>query len=68
MHCNDTTCLYPGVEELIDTLKEQGYQLAIVSNKADFAVKELQQIYFKGKIAVAIGEKEGIRKNRHRIR
>lgn len=68
VHCNDTTCLYPGVEELIDTLKEQGYQLAIVSNKADFAVKELQQIYFKGKIAVAIGEKEGIRKNRHRIR
>ena len=43
-HCNDTTCLYPGVEEMIT------------------AVKELQQIYFKGKIEVAIGEKDGIRK------
>ena len=61
-HCNDTTCLYPGVEEMITSLKAQGYRLAIVSNKADFAVKELQQIYFKGKIEVAIGEKDGIRK------
>ena len=61
-HCNDTTCLYPGVEEIITSLKGQGYRLAIVSNKADFAVKELQQIYFKGKIEVAIGEKDGIRK------
>ena len=55
-HCNDTTCLYPGVEEIITSLKGQGYRLAIVSNKADFAVKELQQIYFKGKI------EDGIRK------
>ena len=38
--------------------------MAIVSNKADFAVKELSEIYFKGIIPVAIGEKEseGIRK------
>ena len=50
------------LEEIITSLKGQGYRLAIVSNKADFAVKELQQIYFKGKIEVAIGEKDGIRK------
>ena len=38
--------------------------MAIVSNKADFAVKELADIYFKGSIPVAIGENEeaGIRK------
>ena len=38
--------------------------MAIVSNKAEFAVKELSEIYFKGMIPVAIGEKEseGIRK------
>lgn len=61
-HCNDKTRLYPGVKELLLQLKTQGYHLAIVSNKADFAVKELQKIYFDGIIEVAIGEKEGIRK------
>ena len=63
-HCNDTTCLYPGVEEMIVFLKEQGYRLAIVSNKADFAVKELMPVYFPNLLDVALGEMEemGIRK------
>lgn len=59
-HCNDKTCLYRGVRNLLVQLKEEGCRLAIVSNKADFAVKELQKIYFDGLIEVAIGEKEGI--------
>lgn len=63
-HCNDTTKPYPGIMELIRTLKENEIKIAIVSNKADFAVKELNDIYFKNLISVAIGEKEseGIRK------
>ena len=48
--------------ELIETLKEKGYAVAIVSNKIDFAVKELNDLYFKGIVPVAIGEKEGIRR------
>lgn len=60
VHCKDKTCPYPGIKELLVRLKEKGYRLAIVSNKADFAVKELQKIYFAEEIAVAIGEKEGI--------
>ena len=50
--------------ELLHILKEHNIKIAIVSNKADFAVKELNEIYFKGMISVAIGEKEseGIRK------
>lgn len=64
VHCNDLTKPYAGIMELIQTLKENGIKMAIVSNKADFAVKELSEIYFKGLIPVAIGEKEseGIRK------
>jgi phosphoglycolate phosphatase len=62
VHCNDKTKPYPGIIELLDELKKQGYHLAIVSNKADFGVKELQEIYFKEYITTAIGEKEGIRK------
>ncbi len=63
-HCNDHTKPYDGVLDLIQELKEENIKLAIVSNKPDFAVKELNEIYFKGLIAVAIGEKEseGIRK------
>lgn len=63
-HCNDTTCAYSGIMELLVKLKSKGIQMAIVSNKADFAVKELNQIYFQDVIPVAIGEKEseGIRK------
>lgn len=62
VHCNDTTKPYPGVVELLEQLKQQGIKLAIVSNKADFGVKELQKIYFDGLIPVAIGERAGIRK------
>ena len=46
-HCNDNTKPYAGVVELIETLKEKGYAVAIVSNKIDFAVKELNDLYFK---------------------
>ena len=61
-HCNDNTKPYAGVVELIETLKVKGYAVAIVSNKIDFAVKELNELYFKGLVPVAIGEKEGIRR------
>ena len=61
-HCNDNTKPYDGVPELIDALKKKGYAVAIVSNKIDFAVKELNELYFKGIVPVAIGEKEGIRR------
>lgn len=64
IHCNDLTKPYDGIMELLELFKEKGVKMAIVSNKADFAVKELSEIYFKGIIPVAIGEKEseGIRK------
>jgi len=61
-HCNDNTKPYAGVVGLIETLKKKGYAVAIVSNKIDFAVKELNDLYFKGIVPVAIGEKEGIRR------
>ena len=53
---------YPGIIELLDWLQKEGCKVAIVSNKADFAVKRLNQIYFENRILVAIGEREGVRK------
>ena len=61
-HCNDHTRPYEGIMELLATLREKGYAVAIVSNKIDFAVKELSKLYFQGIVPVAIGEKEGIRR------
>lgn len=62
IHCQDETKPYEGIMELCAELKRRGIKTAIVSNKADFAVKELQKYYFDGMIPVAIGEKETVRK------
>lgn len=61
-HCNDKTRAYDGVVELLRELRDEGYALAIVSNKLDSAVKELSEIYFDGIVKAAIGEKEGVAK------
>lgn len=62
VHCNDKTKAYDGVLTLLKELKDEGYALAIVSNKLDSAVKELSEIYFEGVVKVAIGEKTGVAK------
>lgn len=59
-HCQDKTKPYDGIRDLLRTLKAEGIKMAIVSNKADFAVKELNEYYFKGFDMTAIGEREGI--------
>lgn len=63
-HSNDHTKPYPGVMELLERLKSAGIAMAIVSNKLDAAVKQLNEIYFKEYISVAIGENEaaGVKK------
>lgn len=61
-HCNDKTKPYDGIIELLRQLKSCNIPCAIVSNKADFAVKTLARDYFDGLCAAAIGERDGIRK------
>lgn len=56
------TCPYEGVPELLAVLQEAGYKTAIVSNKFDKAVKELNRQYFGDQIPVAIGESPLIHK------
>lgn len=62
IHCNDKTRAYDGVIQLLKELQRQEYALAIVSNKLDSAVKELNDLYFEGIVKVAIGEREGVAK------
>lgn len=59
-HCNVKTAPYEGVLELMKELKGRGIKMAIVSNKVDAGVKELNEIHFAEYIDVAIGEREGI--------
>ena len=63
-HCAEKTKPYEGILPLLKTLKEYGIRTAVVSNKADFAVKSLAKEYFDGLLMQAIGEDEerGIRK------
>ena len=61
-HCQIKTCAYDGIMELLEKLYADGVSMAIVSNKNHAAVCELNEIYFKRYIEVAIGQKDGIRK------
>ena len=61
-HGHDTTIPYPGIMELLQALKDEGKQIAVVSNKFYKATEELCQHFFGGLVDVAIGEREGIRK------
>ena len=63
-HCADKTREYAGITLVLHALQARGIQTAVVSNKADFAVKALAEQYFKGLLSVAVGEDEerGIRK------
>lgn len=59
-HCADKTRPYPGVPDMLCALRAAGVKTAVVSNKADFAVKTLAERYFTGLFDMAVGEREGI--------
>lgn len=57
-HCQDKTTPYPDIREVLQNFKKHGVKMAVVSNKADFAVQELIPRYFPDLITVAKGENE----------
>ena len=59
-HMSDTTAPYANVRELLLELRKKGVKIAVVSNKADFAVKTLMEDYFKGLYDCAYGERTGV--------
>lgn len=62
LHCADKTKPYEGIVELLWDLKKAGYKLAVVSNKADYAVQILGEQFFDGIFDRMAGEREGILK------
>ncbi len=58
-HCCEKTIPYDGIKELLTKLKSEGYKLAVVTNKPDFAAKEICDKFFGSLLDIVIGEKEG---------
>ena len=61
-NCMVLTRPYPGIPEMLDALKVRGWQLGVVSNKADEPVKALIAHYFPGVFDSVVGERENVRK------
>lgn len=62
--CTQKTKPYDGVIDVLKQIRAGGGKVAIVSNKADLAVKNLSKTYFGALVDLAVGENEaaGIRK------
>ncbi len=60
LHNNDLTAPYPHIKEVLNQLKQKGYQLAVVSNKHEYLVEALNKDVFDSIFDVAIGQTEGI--------
>ena len=60
-HSDIKTSPYPGTLDMLDKLLENGFDIAIVSNKIDSAVKSLSAKFFGERIKSAIGEKPSVR-------
>lgn len=61
-NCQNKTAPYRGMSELVKKLRDEGYKLAVVSNKADAAVKELIPAYFPEVFKIAVGESASVRR------
>lgn len=59
-HNCDYTRPYEGIPELLATLKAQGHQLAVASNKYQAATEKIVNHFFPGMFDVILGEREGI--------
>ena len=62
LHCSDTTVPYAGIRKLLTELRAVGIRSAIVSNKADFATKNLVMKHFGDLVDFATGAREDMPK------
>ena len=61
-HLQDYTAPYPGMLNVLDTLRAKGYKLAIVSNKIQEGITPLNKEYSGDRLPVAIGERPGLQR------
>ena len=58
-HYVDKTCVYDGIKELISQLKEKGYKLAVVSNKAQEMALTVTNKLLGDVFDIVCGKQEG---------
>lgn len=57
---NIKTSPYEGIIEMLAELSDRNYKIAVVSNKNDSNIKDLNKIYFNDYIKTAIGESKSV--------
>ena len=62
VHSLDHTAPYEGVLPMLDGLKKEGFAMAVVSNKPDFATEELCRRFFSPQVTVSVGQKASLPK------
>lgn len=61
IHCNDKTCAYEGLSELLQRLHTAGIKTAILSNKAESFIKGIVEKNFpENNFLAAWGQREGV--------
>ena len=64
LHCNDKTKTYPGIINMLKKVKANGYKTAVLSNKAQYAVQniDLKNIIYVGDsdVDVATAKNAGV--------
>jgi len=60
LHNNDLTAPYDGIKQVLKALKDKGYQLAVVSNKHEYLVEQLNQDVFDHIFDIAIGQTKDV--------
>ena len=58
-HSKDKTCVYDGLIPVLEKLRADGYKIGVVTNKVDFAAKELCEEFFGELVDIALGDRVG---------
>ncbi len=61
-HCLIKTAPYEGILPMMQSLKDHGLRLAIISNKPNRAVQELSDAFFPGLLELSVGESPSVRR------
>ena len=60
IHKEDTTAPYPGIPQLLASLKEEGIQVGVFSNKDDGPAKAVVEHYLPGLVHQVKGRVDGV--------
>lgn len=62
LHALDHTAPYDGILPLIDNLQKEGFSMAVVSNKPDFATEALCKRFFGTALSPTIGQRKDLKR------